>query len=193
MAAADSDDPLNAWTIRHIVRTMFPILLVLSMLEMGSGYILEALEETYLGNPTLLVLVPVMIGMGGNLGAILSSRLSTRLHLGLLEFDPRDEVLWTNIFAILGLAVTIFSALGIAAWVVGQVIAEPMALVDLMLISVVSGMLLAVIAIALSLGATYVSYTQGLDPDDTTIPVVTNLCDILGVIVLSVVAIVVLN
>jgi mgtE-like transporter len=193
MAAADSDDPLNAWTIRHIVRTMFPILLVLSMLEMGSGYILEALEETYLGNPTLLVLVPVMIGMGGNLGAILSSRLSTRLHLGLLEFDPRDEVLWTNIFAILGLAVTIFSALGIAAWVVGQVIAEPMALVDLMLISVVSGMLLAVIAIALSLGATYVSYTQGLDPDDTTIPIVTNLCDILGVIVLSVVAIVVLN
>jgi len=105
-----------------------------------------------------------MIGMGGNLGAILSSRLSTRLHLGLLEFDPRDEVLWTNIFAILGLAVTIFSALGIAAWVVGQVIAEPMALVDLMLISVVSGMLLAVIAIALSLGATYVSYTQGWTP-----------------------------
>ncbi|PGF15723.1 ABC transporter permease [Natrinema sp. CBA1119] len=193
MAAADPDDPLDTWTIRHIVRTMFPILLVLSMLEMGSGYVLEALEETYLANPTLLVLVPVMIGMGGNLGAILSSRLSTRLHLGVLEFDPRDEVLWTNIFAILGLAVTIFSALGIAAWVVGQVIAEPMALVDLMLISVVSGMLLAVIAVALSLGATYVSYTQGLDPDDTTIPVVTNLCDILGVIVLSGVAIVVLN
>ncbi|MFC6769532.1 magnesium transporter [Natrinema soli] len=193
MAAADPDDPLDAWTIRHIVRTMFPILLVLSMLEMGSGYVLEELEETYLANPTLLVLVPVMIGMGGNLGAILSSRLSTRLHLGLLEFDPRDEVLWTNILAILGLAATIFSALGIAAWVVGRVIAEPMALVDLMLISVVSGMLLAVIAVVLSIGATYVSYTQGLDPDDTTIPVVTNLCDILGVIVLSGVAIVVLN
>lgn len=193
MAAADPDDPLDTWTIRHIVRTMFPILLVLSMLEMGSGYVLEELEETYLANPTLLVLVPVMIGMGGNLGAILSSRLSTRLHLGLLEFDPRDEVLWTNILAILGLAATIFSALGVAAWVVGRVIAEPMALVDLMVISVVSGMLLAVIAVALSLGATYVSYTQGLDPDDTTIPVVTNLCDILGVIVLSGVAIVVLN
>ncbi|QLK24791.1 magnesium transporter [Natrinema zhouii] len=193
MAAADPDDPLDAWTIRHIVMTMFPILIVLSILEMGSGYVLEELEETYLGNPTLLVLVPVMIGMGGNLGAILSSRLSTRLHLGLLEFDLRDDVLWTNILAILGLAATIFSALGIAAWVVGQVIAEPMALVDLMLISVVSGMLLAVIAIVLSIGATYVSYTQGLDPDDTTIPVVTNLCDILGVIVLSGVAIVVLN
>jgi mgtE-like transporter len=193
MAAPGPDDSLGTWSIRHIVGTMFPLLLALSVLEMGSGYILEELEETYLANPTLLVLVPVMIGMGGNLGAILSSRLSTRLHLGLLEFDPRDEVLWTNILAILGLAATIFSTLGVAAWVVGRVIAEPMALSDLVLISIVSGMLLAVIAIVLSLVATYVSYTQGLDPDDTTIPVVTNVCDILGVIVLSGVAIVVLN
>ncbi|RZH69129.1 magnesium transporter [Natrinema altunense] len=193
MAAGGPEEPLDTWSIRSIVTTMFPILLVLSLLEMGSGYVLEALEETYLSNPTLLVLVPVMIGMGGNLGAILSSRLSTRLHLGLLEFDPRDEVLWTNVLAIMGLAATIFSALGVAAWTVGQVIAEPMALADLMLISIVSGLLLAVIAIVLSIAATYISYTQGLDPDDTTIPVVTNVCDILGVIVLSGVAIVVLN
>jgi mgtE-like transporter len=33
---------------------------------------------------------------------------------------------------------------------------------------------------------------MGLDPDDTTIPVVTNLCDILGVVILAVVASVVL-
>ncbi|ELY64935.1 magnesium transporter [Natrinema versiforme] len=193
MAATDPEDSLDSWSIRTIVATMFPILIALSILEMGSGYVLEELEETYLANPTLLVLVPVMIGMGGNLGAILSSRLSTRLHLGLLEFDPRDEVLWTNVIAIMGLAITIFSALGLIAWVVGQTIAAPMALADLMLISVVSGMLLAAIATVLSIAATYISYTQGLDPDDTTIPVVTNVCDILGVVVLSVVAIVVLN
>ncbi|OAQ53364.1 hypothetical protein HTG_07755 [Natrinema mahii] len=193
MAATDPDEPTDTWSIRSIVATMFPILIALSILEMGSGYVLEELEATYLANPTLLVLVPVMIGMGGNLGAILSSRLSTRLHLGLLEFDPRDEVLWTNVLAILGLAATIFTALGIVAWLVGQLVAEPMALVDLMLISVVSGMILAGLAIVLSVLATYVSYTQGLDPDDTTIPVVTNVCDILGVVVLSGVAIVVLN
>lgn len=193
MGATDPDESLDAWSIRSIVGTMFPILIALSVLEMGSGYVLEELEETYLGNPTLLVLVPVMIGMGGNLGAILASRLSTRLHLGLLEFDPRDTVLWTNIVAILGLAATIFSALGVIAWLVSRLIAHPMPLADLFLISVISGMLLAGLAIVLSLVATYVSYAYGLDPDDTTIPVVTNVCDILGVIVLSGVAIVVLN
>lgn len=193
MASAGADGAVDTWSLRSIVATMFPILIVLSILEMGSGYVLEELEATYLANPTLLVLVPVMIGMGGNLGAILSSRLSTRLHLGLLEFDPGNEVLRTNVVAVLGLAATIFTALGVAAWVVGRFLAEPMALSDLLLISIASGMVLAVLAIVLSVTATYVSYKYGLDPDDTTIPVVTNVCDILGVVVLSGVAIVVLN
>jgi mgtE-like transporter len=164
---------------------MFPILLVLSVLEMGSGYVLETLESTYLENPTLFVLVPVMIGMGGNLGSIFSSRLSTRLHLGTLSFDIRDPILWTNILAILGLAVTIFTLLGIAAYLIGQFLITPMAFSDLLILSLTSGMILAVTAIVLSFTATYISYQHGLDPDDTTIPVVTNLCDILGVVILS--------
>lgn len=183
---------LGSWRTRRIIATMFPLLIGLSVLEMGSGYVLESLEETYLANPTLLMLVPVMIGMGGNLGAILSSRLSTRLHLGTLEFDPRNRVLLTNVAAILLLAATVFTALGVAAWVVGQVFAHPMAFSDLLVISLVSGMLLAGLAVLLSVGATYVSYRQELDPDDTTIPVVTNVCDICGVIILSGVAAVVL-
>ena len=184
---------LNTWTVRAIVGTMLPLLVVLSILvTLGSGFVLEELEETYLGNPTLLVMVPVMIDMGGNLGAILSSRLSTRLHLGILSFDPRDTVLWTNIVAILALAATIFTVLGFAAYLIGQFVAAPLPLGTLLTISLASGMLLAVFAIAISLIATYVSYQFGLDPDDTTIPIVTNMCDILGVIILSGVAIAVL-
>jgi mgtE-like transporter len=189
----DGTDDLGSWRARHIVVTMFPLLVGLSMLEMGSGYVLEALEATYLDNPTLLVLVPVMIGMGGNLGAILSSRLSTRLHLGVLEFDLRDTVLWTNVVAVLGLAATVFTLLAVAAWVVGQFITgSPMPLSDLLVISLASGMSLAVLAILLSIGATYASYRLGLDPDDTTIPVVTNVADICGVLILSGVSILVL-
>lgn len=61
-----------------------------------------------------------------------------------------------------------------------------------MTITLVSGMSLAVVVILLSVGATYVSCRFGLDPDDTTIPVVTNVRDILGVLILSGVALVVL-
>lgn len=193
MAGMPTDGSLNAWSVTSIVGTMFPLLVALSVLEMGSGFVLEELEETYVGNPTLLVLVPVMIGMGGNLGSIMASRLSTRLHLGVLEFDPRNEVLWTNVVAILALAATIFVGLGFVAWVVGHVVTDaPIPLADLLIISVVSGLLLAILAIALAIAATYISYTRGLDPDDVVIPVVTNVCDILGVVILSGVAIAVL-
>lgn len=187
-----SGEPADTWTVSHVVRTMFPLLIALSVLEMGSGLVLEELEGTYLDNPTLLVLVPVMIGMGGNLGAILSARLSTRLHLGMLSFDPGDDDLRTNVAAILSMAATIFVLLGVAAWVVGLVVADPMALSTLLTITVVSGLSLTVVVVLLSVGATYVSYRLGLDPDDTTIPVVTNVGDVLGVLILSGVALVVL-
>ena len=184
---------LGTWETRAIVATMMPILIALSVLQMGSGYVLETLEETYLGNPTLLVMVPVMIDMGGNLGCIMSSRLSTRLHLGMLSFRLHDTDLWTNTVAILSLALTIFTGLGLATWAIGEyVYGAPIPLIDLMTISLVSGMLLALLAIVISIAATWLSYRWGLDPDDTTIPVVTNVCDILGVIILSIVAIIVL-
>jgi len=183
---------LDRWSVRAIVGTMMPILVVLSVLEMGSGFVLHELEETFLGRPTLLILVPVMIAMGGNLGAILSSRLSTRLHLGMLEFSPRNPVILTNVVAVLGLAATIFTALGLSAYLLGRLpfldIGGGMTLGETMAVSVVSGMVLAVLAVILSISATFISYRMGLDPDDTTIPIVTNLCDILGVVVLSVVA-----
>ena len=184
------------WSVRAIVGTMMPVLVVLSVLEMGSGYVLQELERTFLDRPTLLVLVPVMIAMGGNLGSILSSRLSTRLHLGTLSFSPRDPAILTNIVAVLALAATVFAALGVSAYLLTLVplveIGGGMTLRETFTVSFVSGMALAVVAVALSISATYVSYRMGLDPDDTTIPVVTNLCDILGVVILAVVASVVL-
>lgn len=186
------ESSLGRWSTRSIVATMLPILVVLSVLEMFSGMVLEGLKQTFLGNPTLLVLVPVMICMGGNLGAILSSRLSTRLHLGTLSFSVRDTAILANVLAVVALAATVFTLMGAAAWGVGLVIGGELSLTTLMTVSVVSGMLLAVVAIALSVSMTYASYRLGLDPDDTTIPVVTNLCDILGVLILSVVAVLVL-
>ena len=187
---------LGSWSVRAIVMTMIPLLVVLSVLEMGSGYVLHELEQTFLDRPTLLVLVPVMIAMGGNLGSILSARLSTRLHLGTLTFSLRNPVILTNIAAVLALAFTVFTALGASAYALTLLpvvdVGGGMTLRETLLVSVVSGMLLAVVAVALSVSATYASYRLGLDPDDTTIPVVTNLCDILGVVILAAVSLLVL-
>ena len=190
---AMAGDSFDNWTVGGIVATMMPVLIGLSVLELGSGLVLHTYEAFLEQYRVIAVLIPVVIGTGGNLGAILSARLSTRLHLGTLEFDPRSPRLWVDIFAVFALAFTIFGSMGVAAYGIGHLLGAPMGFVDLMVISLGSGMLLALVAVSLSLAATYASYRLGVDPDDTTIPIVTNLTDILGVVILFVVALTVLR
>jgi mgtE-like transporter len=174
---------LGTWNARRIVRHMFPLLLVLCTVVLWAGITLEeagALLEKY---GVLAVMVPTMVGAGGNLGTILSSRLTTRLHLGTTEFDPYDRMLWVNVSAILALAATIFTALGVGAWLLGFAIGSTIRLSTLLTISLVSGLSVAVIAVVFSVLTTYGSYRLGIDPDDTTIPIVTNVVDVFGMII----------
>ena len=185
LAGLLAEDPaFEEWTVRGIVRTMVPLLAALSLLQMASGTVLESFEEQLLTNPSLLILVPVMIGTAGNLGSIMCSRLSTQLHLGTLEFSPLNRGLRANVAAILGLAATVFVLLGIGAWAIGRILGGTLTFGQVMLISMVSGMLLAVFVVVISIGSVYASYRLGLDPDDTTIPIVTNVSDVTGVMIL---------
>jgi len=173
------------WTVRAITRAMLPVLLVMTMVEVGSGLVLGGFEAQLYQYPTLLVLVPVTIGTAGNLGSILASRLSTAFHLGTLDFSPTDEALAGNAVATVALAVTLFPVVGIGAWVLQSLLGETQLGVGIVVwISLASGVILAVLAVVITLGATYAAYRSELDPDDVVIPVVTNTCDVLGVVVL---------
>jgi mgtE-like transporter len=174
---------LGSWEVRSIVGNMFPLLIVLSVIVLWAGITLEEAEEMLEQYGILAIMVPTMVDMGGNLGAILSSRLSTRLHLGTTDFDPRDRELWANVAAVLALAVTIFTALAFGAYVLGGVVGSTLPLSTLLTISLISGMSVAVIAVVFSFAATYASFRLGIDPDDTTIPIVTNVVDVFGMVI----------
>lgn len=173
------------WSVKGITRAMLPVLLVMTMVEVGSGLVLGSFEAQLYQYPTLLVLVPVTIGTAGNLGSILASRLSTAFHLGTFAFEPTDETLAGNAVATVALAVTLFPVVGAGAWLLQSLLgAAQLAVETVVWISLASGILLAVLAVLLTVVATYGAYRFGLDPDDVVIPVVTNTCDVLGVVVL---------
>lgn len=174
---------LGSWGWRRIVRTTFPLLVALSVIVLWAGLTLEDAQEMLEEFAILAVMVPTMVDMGGNLGAIMSSRLSTRLHLGTAELDPTDGVLWANVLAILALAASIFTALAVGAYLAGLVVGSSLGLGTLLFISLVSGLSVTLIAIVLSVVTTYVSYRAGIDPDDTTIPIVTNVVDVFGMLI----------
>ena len=184
---------LGTWSTRSIVTTMFPLLIVLSIIVLWAGITLEEAEELLEQYGILAVMVPTMVDMGGNLGAILSSRLSTRLHLGMPVFDPYDRVLWANVLAVLALGSTLFTALAAGAYVIGVVLGIGLPITTLLVISLVSGMAVSVIAVIFSFAATYGSFKLGIDPDDTTIPIVTNVVDVFGMVIFIGVSAVVLG
>ncbi|CAM2961211.1 magnesium transporter [Halobacterium salinarum] len=175
----------RTWSVRAITRASLPILLALTVVEVGSGLVLGTFEATLLQYPSLLVLVPVTIGTAGNLGSILASRLSTAFHLGTLSFDPGDDDLAGNVVATVMLAITVFPVVGAGAWGVAAATGSVRLPVDVVIaVAAVAGASLAVLAVAVTLLATYAAYRFELDPDDVVIPVVTNTCDVLGVVVL---------
>ena len=190
MSASGEDSP-NAdrtlpdeWSIRRIVRTMVPLLAILSVLQLVSGTVLQTYEATLIRYPALLVLVPVQIGTAGNLASITCSRLTTQLHLGTYELSLANSELRANAGAVFALAGTVFGAVGVAAWAIGLALGGTLGLGRVLIVSLSSGMLLAGLVVGTSVAAVEISYRIGLNPDDTTIPVVTNVCDIAGVLIL---------
>ena len=173
------------WSIRGIVRRMLPLLVVLTGIELVSGLVLDSFESTLLAAPSLLLLVPVTIGMAGNLGSVLAARLSTALHLGLLSFDRTNDRLVGNALATVTLSVTVFPLVGAGAWGLTAVFGETtLAPGTVVLVALLSGLVLAVLAVLVTVVTTYAAYRYRLDPDDVVVPVVTNVCDVLGVLVL---------
>ena len=175
----------DRWSVRSITRALLPLLLALTALELLGGLTLGSFEATLLAYPSLLVLVPVTIGTAGNLGSILAARLSTDFHLGVLSFSPDDERLVGNTATTVLLAVSVFPLVGAGAWALTAATATPrLSLPDVVAVALASGVVLAVLAVFVSVVMTYLAYRFELDPDDVVVPVVTNVCDVLGVVVL---------
>nr|WP_272931514.1 magnesium transporter [Halobacterium noricense] len=160
------------------------MLVALTVVELWGGLVLDASRDVLTKYPSLLTLVPGIIAVAGNLGSVLASRLSTAFHLGTLAFDPTDDALAGNAAATFALAATLFPAVGAGAWLARYALGDAaLGLGTVVFIAAASGLLLAVVAVAIATTATYAAFELQLDPDDVVIPVVTTTCDVLGVVV----------
>jgi mgtE-like transporter len=183
-----SSDLGTSWRATGIIRRMFPLLVVLSVIVLIAGIRLEQAGALLQRYGVIAVMVPTMVGTGGNLGAVLSSRLSTRFHLGLTVTDPSDRGLWSNVIAVSLLGMTIFAGLAGAGYILDGLTGGQVGGQSLLIITVLSGAVIIIAAISFSFLATYLAFRYRIDPDDVTIPVVTNLVDVLGMITFLTVA-----
>ena len=74
---------------RQILRESMPVLVVALVLSTLAGIAVEKQLAIFAALPALLVLQPAFVSSAGALGGILSSRVATNLHLGLVQPEMR--------------------------------------------------------------------------------------------------------
>lgn len=147
-----------------------------TLASVAAGVVLGAITGTLERLPGLLVLVPAVLALRGNIGGALASRLSTSIHAGL--FRPSwslDSLVGQNVAAaaVLSLSLSFVFALLAKAAAIAFGVEGSISVVDFVVISVLGGALASVVVLAITLQVAAASARRGWDLDNVAAPVVT--------------------
>jgi mgtE-like transporter len=168
--------------LTRILRESLPVLILAGTIDVVAGLTIEKRLASFLAFPGLLVLVPPFLEDTGALGGILSSRLASKLHLGILEptnipqRPARGDFILTFLYAIPVFLLVAVSS-DIAATVAG--LATP-GLGRMIAISLVGGLLATTFAVGIAYYGAVLAVRLGLDPDNHGIPLITSSMDLIG-------------
>ena len=174
--------------VRRVYRESVGILSVSLLGGLFAGAVLgsEPMREAFRQYPGLLLLLPAFLATRGNVYGAFGARLSSGLHQGLIRPElAYDERLVNAVVASFVNGIGISVVIGVLSWAVLQALGRESArLVELVGITLVSGVLTSVVLVFGLLGLVFGSYEFGLDPDNLIGPVVTTLGDVFGVVFL---------
>ncbi len=168
--------------LRLIVMESIPVLIVAGLLDLVAGVTVEKQLVDLQLFPALLVLLPGYLAAAGALGGILSSRLSSKLHLGLLVPTARpSNAAWSDVGATFALAVPVFGLVAIAShygssW---SGLASP-GVGDMVSAVLIGGVIATAIVVMVAYYGTIAAVHFGADPDTYGIPLVTSVLDLVG-------------
>jgi len=171
---------------KKIVKNGLPLLTLFVFIEIFAGQILQGQQDTLVKLPIFLISIPVINGVGGNLGSVLGARIASGLHVGYINSDLKDKTMHENLFTSILVGIFVYFVLAILIYLVVSFSNKQVGIVPMKFISVVlgAGVLLVCVVCIASIFTAFWSFKKGLDPDDNVAPVVTTIGDTLGIIFL---------
>ena len=170
---------------RRVFVEMAAVIVLTPILDILAGTVVEARLERFTALPGLLLLVPPFVATAGSLGGILSSRLSSKLQLGLIT--PRgipEGLAYLDASLTVSFGVVVFTfmgALGLGYSALASK-AYPGALA-MVFGTLLAGLMATAIAIPVAYYVAVVTTRFGLDPDNHSVPIITSVMDLSGTIV----------
>jgi mgtE-like transporter len=163
---------------------MAAVIMLTPLLDILAGTVIEARLHQFAALPALLLLVPSFVASAGSLGGILSSRLSSKLQLGLISPTGLPQGLaYLDATLVVGFAIVVFAFMGGIGYGYSALTdtAHPGA-GTMVLGTLVAGMLATAIAIIVSYYVAVITTRFRLDPDNHSVPIITSVMDLSGVI-----------
>jgi len=165
-----------------ILREALVVIVAGGILSLLAGAALEGQLESLVEYPALLALVPPFLAMAGAIGGIVSSRITTKLHLGLLRPSgfPGGAARAEMALGYL-LAFPVFALASLVADLAALVLdlSSP-GILPMFIVSLAGGLLATTLAMGIAYWGAVVTYRLDHDPDNVGMPLVTSSIDLLG-------------
>jgi mgtE-like transporter len=181
--------------ILTILLQAMPVVIATSIGELFAGSILGKMHARLDLIPGLIILVPAIMGLRGNIGAALGSRLSASLHLGIIgKKFAFNRFNLHNAGAGFFLSITVSIIIGILSKGACQLFGLPsIPLVNLLLIAILASIMASTMLIPTTVALTYFAYDKNLDPDNIVAPIIGMVGDVITVFVVFIAADIVLR
>jgi mgtE-like transporter len=176
--------------VRRIVLEMTATILLTPILDILSGGLQQARLAELTAVPVLLLLIPPFVSQAGALGGIFSSRITSKLQIGVITPSGRPETpAIVDGSIVLGLSLVVFTMIGAISWALGATTGLPGMPGAWTLIgaTLLAGVLVTPLTVLAGYYLAIVTYRFGLDPDNQGVPIITSVMDLAGVAVILIV------
>jgi mgtE-like transporter len=166
---------------KKVFKESIIIVLISSIVGLFSGTLLSSSQQLLASYPIILLVLPSLNSLIGDISTVLVSRLTSHLYIGTLS--PKIQLSNRLKQDFYGLLITILLSLGaliILGYLLGSVtgikIVNPLFITSILLITIM--ILFGFMFIFLFIGSIFI-FRNGKDPNNFLIPMVTSLADFL--------------
>ena len=170
-------------SLKATLREALPIAIISLYGGLYAGFLLSDLRDVIAIIPGILILIPAILAMRGNISMALGSRLGSAIHMGLISRIERNPELSNNITAAILLSLSLSIFLGILGYfltlLMGYADVSPLSFIFIALFSgVLSGLVLSVLTVVIALAA----FRFGMDPDNVISPLIGTLGEVVTMV-----------
>jgi mgtE-like transporter len=172
--------------VRTVLKESSPILVLCILLDIGAGLALENQLYSLVSFQALIVLVPPFLEEANALGGILTSRLGSLLHMGLMDPQRVPGKRALENFAILYIfSLWVFIIIAVFTHFVSIALGfSSPGLWELVVLSLTAGLCTVTVLNILSYYVAVYTFRFSLNPDSLSIPLTSSSIDLIGTAIL---------